>query len=270
MQVSPEQRQRIVDHFLAGGSLDAVPFEMSDAARNRIERLTITEDEGAGVMRTAEAVRAGLPALLHSVTNETAARMLPTFKRNWPAEARRQRAETEPFTQRLARRWRRPISRLAMLLTIARQLGESINDEVRRPEFADRRHTVEVLTRLHARACQISSEILVLLSGGFADGAMARWRTLHEIAVTTFFVARHGEPVAERYIALPPCRIVSGRDRIRNPSRATRLRAVDGGRTPTKDRGLRRRRKSVWQGLQEALRLGRRRARKNGSEVRPH
>ncbi|MBV8754912.1 MAG: hypothetical protein JO328_18815 [Hyphomicrobiales bacterium] len=58
-----------------------------------------------------------------------------------------------------------------------------------------------VLTRLHARACQIAEEMICLLSNGFADGAMARWRTLHEIAAVSLLISEHGDELAERYIA---------------------------------------------------------------------
>jgi len=54
-----------------------------------------------------------------------------------------------------------------------------------------------VLVRLHARA----DEVLTLLQAGFADAAMARWRTLHEIAVTSLFLQERGETAAERFIA---------------------------------------------------------------------
>jgi len=39
-----------------------------------------------------------------------------------------------------------------------------------------------ILIRLLTRGCQVTDEIICLLENGFADGAMARWRTLHEIA----------------------------------------------------------------------------------------
>ena len=39
-----------------------------------------------------------------------------------------------------------------------------------------------------------------LLRHGFADGAQARWRSLHELAVVCSFVAQHGDAVAEKYI----------------------------------------------------------------------
>ena len=57
---------------------------------------------------------------------------------------------------------------------------------------------MEVQTRLHARACQIAREVLTLLYAGFAEGAMARWRALHELAVVSLFIG-HDEELAERY-----------------------------------------------------------------------
>jgi hypothetical protein len=88
-----------------------------------------------------------------------------------------------------------------MLLTISRELGASVNDEIgESPDAAGREHLIHVLLRLHARACQITDEIICLLEGGFADGAMARWRTLHEVAVVATFISEHGDNLAERYI----------------------------------------------------------------------
>jgi hypothetical protein len=86
-----------------------------------------------------------------------------------------------------------------MLLTISREYGANVNQELRDASGTDAQHLVEVLTRLHARACQVVDEILVLLTAGFADGAMARWRTLHEIAAIALFIGEHRGDLAERY-----------------------------------------------------------------------
>jgi hypothetical protein len=86
-----------------------------------------------------------------------------------------------------------------MLLTISQEYGASVNQELRGSSVHSL-HLLEVLTRLHARACQVVHEILVLLAAGFADGAMARWRTLHEIAVIALFIGEYGEDLAEQYI----------------------------------------------------------------------
>ena len=60
--------------------------------------------------------------------------------------------------------------------------------------------TEKLLVRINARAIQIAEEILVLLKNGFADGAEARWRTLHELTVISAFIAKYGNSVAEQYI----------------------------------------------------------------------
>lgn len=56
------------------------------------------------------------------------------------------------------------------------------------------------LTRLHAKACLVSQEIAILMKHGYASGAHARWRSLHEIAVTALFIKEHDNEVAERYL----------------------------------------------------------------------
>ncbi len=40
------------------------------------------------------------------------------------------------------------------------------------------------LLMLHARTCLVASELETMIRCGYADGAAARWRTLHEMAVT--------------------------------------------------------------------------------------
>jgi len=46
----------------------------------------------------------------------------------------------------------------------------------------------------------IASEVRALLESGQASGALARWRSLHELAVVAFFVKEHGQEASERYI----------------------------------------------------------------------
>ncbi len=66
-------------------------------------------------------------------------------------------------------------------------------------QSADPDYRRRALGSLHARACRTAPEILLLLEGGFADGAFARSRTLHEIAVVAAVLGRHGQAVAEAY-----------------------------------------------------------------------
>lgn len=104
------------------------------------------------------------------------------------------------FEQRLYIEWRDAIDLLETFIVISLEIGDEINHE-HRPEAAkEEDHVFEALTFLHSRACQVAQEILALITSGFADGAEARWRTLHEISVTASVIKEHGDETAERFL----------------------------------------------------------------------
>ena len=59
--------------------------------------------------------------------------------------------------------------------------------------------TFQNLIRLDAKSALISKEILCLMKNGFPDGALGRWRALHEVAVTSLFILKHGAECSEKH-----------------------------------------------------------------------
>lgn len=104
------------------------------------------------------------------------------------------------FEQRLWQRWGTGFELLKMFIVIATEAGADINQEFRALASREDDFQFDVLTRLHARACQIANEVLTLLRSGYADGAYTRWRSMHEISVVGFFVSELGQDLAERYL----------------------------------------------------------------------
>lgn len=94
--------------------------------------------------------------------------------------------------------WSEALDLLRILINICVEVGCDFNDENRNKFFQS--YVVDASTRLHARACQIALEIYTLLNAGFADGAHARWRTLHEVMVIAGFIIEKGEDTAEKYL----------------------------------------------------------------------
>jgi hypothetical protein len=86
-----------------------------------------------------------------------------------------------------------------MLVAIARELGGEMNADARSNAATLGPALVDVITRMHARPCQIAEEVIVLSECGFANGAMARWRTMHEVFVVASFISKHGEKCAKAY-----------------------------------------------------------------------
>ncbi|MCV4285363.1 DUF5677 domain-containing protein [Pseudomonas capsici] len=62
-------------------------------------------------------------------------------------------------------------------------------------------HTALALNRIILRAYNIVGEILVLARAGYADGALARWRSLHEICVIAMFLSKKSDKCAKMYLA---------------------------------------------------------------------
>ena len=89
---------------------------------------------------------------------------------------------------------------LDLVIALSTEAGTEFNRKVRNEAVGSSDAVFEALIRLHAKACQVSGEVLALLRAGFADGAHARWRSLHEISVVASFIREHGQELAERYL----------------------------------------------------------------------
>lgn len=135
---------------------------------------------------------------LSEIVDKMAIDLGASLSLRWKAEQKRQRRQRTQFLKRLYQVWGEPLSQLERLIVIATELGGCINSRLRAQEPCPDPFTVEVQTRLHARACQIAQEVLTLLSAGYADGAMGRWRSLHEVTVVAGFIGPD-EDLAERY-----------------------------------------------------------------------
>ncbi|MET3494620.1 DUF5677 domain-containing protein [Variovorax boronicumulans] len=62
-------------------------------------------------------------------------------------------------------------------------------------------NTEFALGKLVARAYEITGEITVLARAGYADGALARWRSLHEVCVVAMFVSGRSDMCAQMYLS---------------------------------------------------------------------
>ena len=103
------------------------------------------------------------------------------------------------FRKRLFVTWEPPLKRLDSLIYICMEVvAELRKDPAYLPLSKNKKFNVA--TRLQARCVQIGNEISHLLHGGFADGAFARWRTLHETSATTKFICEGDEDLATRFL----------------------------------------------------------------------
>ena len=128
-------------------------------------------------------------------------KLVKAWKRQAKSILKEIKSERRKFTDYHNKIWGKPLDLLDALISLSLELGSEFSQKFDFTISNDNEIILGVLTRLHARGCQVSSEILTLLRSGFADGAHARWRTLHEISVIAQFIAMNEKDVAERYVA---------------------------------------------------------------------
>lgn len=145
-----------------------------------------------------------LQKAISSATQETITLISDSILDEWKSQApnqlKQQDEERIKYAQLIEQIWGKPLNLLEILLSVSLEEGSRFNKYYRSSAIKENDFVFEAITRLHARGCQIGSEILLLLRNGFADGAHARWRTLHEICVEARFIAQKGNNVAELFL----------------------------------------------------------------------
>ncbi len=114
------------------------------------------------------------------------------------------------FVERNYARWQRGFHKLEMLRQISIEAGIAFQKQFLKHPIYHTDPLLGVLMRHHANACRITGEILVLLRCGYPDGALARWRTLFEILVTSTVLHRYGNDAAIDYIKHGKIQAVEG------------------------------------------------------------
>lgn len=189
----------LADHIWAGNDS---PFEWNDRNNDDLD-IDITIDAAdieAIIAEIDEFNRDRLPDVITNVSRKASGVILRSLEKDWPEQKAFEEAQMEVFRYNLEERWGDAFDALRMIYTVACELGDGAAKRQRRSRSTKQAAVRETLLRLHARACQVTAEIICLMANGYADGAMARWRTLHEITVVASVIAEHGNELAIRYL----------------------------------------------------------------------
>jgi len=190
---------KIAKHILSGST---EPFRYRKDGLQRDVTLTFKEDDVNEMTKAIDLFcETKLPKVVNDVAGRVSKSVLKDLKSRWVQEHVAQEADLSEFRSRLEARWGKPLGQLRMLLTMAREWGQDATNRQISSKQGKKKYLRDILIRLHVRASQVTDEIICLLENGFADGAIARWRTLHEIGIVAAVISKHGEDIAQRYLA---------------------------------------------------------------------
>lgn len=110
------------------------------------------------------------------------------------------RKQARRFERRTFKRWKPAFDHLEMMWHVAQELGEAHSREFDHENPEDTHLVMSAISNIFPKALLVTQEILCLLKGGYPDGALARWRSLHELTVTAMYILQEGRGAAISYI----------------------------------------------------------------------
>jgi hypothetical protein len=190
----------LIDHGLSGAKDDFVWEGASEPVAAFVQTLELTDEDTAELETQQAEFHGELQTLLETTSHEGAKQLFDALWRCWPEKRDYNYAIRDGFHGRLEARWGKAFDGLRMMLYMSLEDGYAKLKRLRASRAKRRKGLPHILLRLHTRACQVVGEIIALLEAGYADGANARWRTLHEITVVALVIVDGGEELAQRYV----------------------------------------------------------------------
>lgn len=169
---------------------------VGDAIDQAVAELTLEADGTFDHDKIDAAVRQAIELS----RTDVAAHIFESLRKDAPRTLRAEAVERAGFENRLGDVWGRAFGTLRSMIVAATELGIEFDKRHRPQAAADHDVVFEALGKLYARGVRIANEVLHLMEGGFAMGALARWRALHEVVVVAMFLRDRRADTAERYL----------------------------------------------------------------------
>jgi hypothetical protein len=120
------------------------------------------------------------------------------LKKDGPSNLAAHRSVSNAFRKSHIRTWKKAIDKLEIFVFMNLEYHEKLFDAYKIERKNDTRF--KVLMGLHGKAILTAFEILELIKGGFADGAMARWRSLYETAIIVNFLKDNNQELSQQFL----------------------------------------------------------------------
>jgi len=127
--------------------------------------------------------------------------LVDQFKRSMPTDVREFRRSREDSARRILARWQLAMDLFDGFLLLVYSSGRAFHREHWERAGEEEDPVFHLLTVLHARSCSVASEVRALLVTAHTAGALARSRTLQELAVVASLIREYGKDLATRYMA---------------------------------------------------------------------
>jgi hypothetical protein len=141
-------------------------------------------------------IRIKLPELLKDVKQIFSKNLLEFYQSKLLDEIKE---KENSFNESLSKEYEIGLNYFQTFIDLNKFIGKQSLSELENKVHSNDKLKLNLLLRLHSRACQVATEIQTLIKFGYADGAHARWRTLHEISVIFLVLIENDSNLSEMY-----------------------------------------------------------------------
>lgn len=197
VELEASEIEDLAKNLIAGNTS---PLELEERPGLASATLTFTEEDNAEIAGLAGRIKAAMPQVIEGFTKDAAEVLLRRIRKEWPRIQAEHEESRAAFAETVQLIWGDALDKLDMLIAAADSVGGHAIAVARSSRSKKRVALIVALDRLHVRGIQVATEVLTLVREGFADAALSRWRTLHEISVVAMVLGEHGEDLAVRYL----------------------------------------------------------------------
>jgi len=142
-----------------------------------------------------EVIETKIDEFVNDIVTKLSSDFLQSLKRNANYSIRENSLQNVEFLSRLEFRWYKAFDLMEMMVGCCLEIVQGLDDT----NITTEKEKYILLKRFHARSIRITKEIITLMRNGYADGAMARWRSLFEICVLALFISENDNELAIMY-----------------------------------------------------------------------
>lgn len=148
---------------------------------------------------SVESVIEDIPTESNHITQNEVDALLDKFAEHYDEALYHDLVNKRRFQQHMQDTWGYALDMLRYYILVSERAG-ILFSEIYGSEYQTGDYRFDALSKLHGRACRVSREVLILLNAGYASGAMARWRSIYEMAGTAIFISNNSQNTAERFL----------------------------------------------------------------------
>lgn len=193
--------EKLVSGIIEGNSdIEFTDAEEKEFGDNETQVKTNLEKIFAAIIENQEEIYQDIAKIIHEAVNSTLHSCADIIHKEIKAlsgdilrQARLQQAQSGEDARKI---WGDSLDQSRIYLHL---LSEFINNPILVGKESNEELKRVVLTSISNRILTTANEILLLIESGFPDGALARWRSLHEATVIGIFIFQNHKNCAEAF-----------------------------------------------------------------------